>query len=306
MNRTAQVILNIIIGLASFVFFVILMFPLDSVISHYLANLEKETKGEFRLSVSEIDASLLFDSEFKDFRLFQKGKEVFYAPKVKAGISLFALLSSSVNVSFAAEYTQGSISGRVQLSESESVYDVEVDNVNIAELTFIKQMMSGLDYPIHLSGRVQGSLYLLLTRDLKSSEGEINFKVFQAKTRAVAIKQLNMEIPAMALSSKKTPIEIEGTFDKGQVTLSKLNFPGPDFIIQLNGTAKVGRNFTLQRANYDGKFAFSDNVSEKVPFLALLDAQKTTDGYYPMRITGNLKKPKIRIGEMDLSKILKL
>lgn len=304
MNRTLQILLNVVVGVVALIFFVILLFPLDSVISHYLANLEKQTKGEYRISISNIDASLIFDTKFEDFRLYQKGKEVFYAPTIEAGISLFSLLSSAINVSFDADYKSGSLSGRVELAEAESVYDIEVNEVSLEEMPFLMQALSPAKYPLSIKGKVDGSIYLSLTRDIKSSEGEIKLKIADAKMDTINIKELNFELPAVALSESKTPIELEASLGKGQITVSKLLLPGPDLKFKLNGTVSVNRQFDLLRSSFEGEFAFSPALAEKIPFLVLLEGQKSTEGAYPVSITGNLKSPKIKIGELDLSKVL--
>lgn len=306
MNKTAQILINIIVGIFAFIFFVILLFPLDSVISHYLAKLEKETKGEYRISISSLDASLIFDTTFKDFRLYQKGKEIFFAPTIDAGISIFALLSNSINVDFSAEYKRGEISGRILLSEDESVYDIDFNDVNLDELTFLNEVLVISDIPLSLSGMIDGNVYLSLTRDIKSSEGKINLKISNSKLNSISIKSMGLEIPALLLSDKSQPIEIEGILEKAQITVSKLNIPGPDLMFKLNGTVKVNRQFALLRSSFEGYFSFADTVAQELPFLLLIEKQKNEEGFFPVNITGNLKRPKIMIGEMELSKILKL
>lgn len=306
MNKTLQILLNIIAGVVALVFFVILLFPLDSVISHYLANLEKQTKGQYRISVSSIDASLIFDTQFEDFRLYQKGKEVFYAPTIKAGISLFSLLSSTINVSFDASYKSGSLSGRVQLAEDESVYDIDVHEVDLDDLPFLTQSVSHSNYPLALKGKLEGNIYLLLTRDIKSSEGQIKLKVANAKMDAIHIKELNFELPAVELSEKKTLIELEGSLSKGLITVSKFLVPGPDLKFKLNGTVSINRQFDLLRSSFEGEFSFSPTLAEKIPFMVLIEGQKSAEGAYPLHITGSLKSPKIKIGELDLSKVLNI
>ena len=117
MNRTAQIILYVFSGLIAYVFFVIMVFPLDTMISHFLSKLEEETKGDLRISVSEIDASLLFDSEFKDFRVFKSDKEIFFTPKLSVSMSPLSMLGEVIDVGFEADYKKGDIAGRISLSQ---------------------------------------------------------------------------------------------------------------------------------------------------------------------------------------------
>ena len=98
MNKAAQIILFLFTGLIAFIFFVLLFFPLDTVIGHFLAKVEEVTKNQYSISVSEIDASLIFDTEFSDFRVFEKGKEIFYVPNLEVGFSLFSFLGDNTDV----------------------------------------------------------------------------------------------------------------------------------------------------------------------------------------------------------------
>lgn len=307
MPKTAQIILNLIVGLVSLVFFIILLFPLDSMISHFLADIERQTKGRenIRISVSNIDASLVFDTEFENLRIFQKDKEIFYAPKVSAGISLLPLISETISVRFAAEYRKGLVEGKVSLAD-DSVIDVELEKVSLRELKFLTRFLDEKGWPKLTSGELSGTVYYTWSRDLRNKEGEVNLKLGKAKTSMIPIKAAAMEVPPLILSEKGKFIEIEGALDKGRISINKFKIPGPDVVLNLNGSANLNRSNALIRSKIDGSFGFSEKVKEKVPFIAMLEGQQNGDGTFPISIKGSAKKPDIKIGEIEVSKMLGL
>lgn len=305
MNKTAQIILNLIVGIVSLVFFVLMMFPLDSMIGHFLSQLESSTKGQWKVSVSEIDASLLFDTDFEDFRLYNKGKEIFYAPKISAGVSLLPLISGNVNLRFTANYRKGDISGRVTIAD-ESVVDLDFDKVSLKEIPILAQLLKERNYPQLSSGDLDGSVYFAWTKDLRSRDGELNLKLFNAKMTSISIKALNIEIPPLELSTAKKPIEFECSFDRGQISFTKFNVPGQDVTVGVTGSIRLNKNNEIIRINLGGSFGFDKKIKEQISLLSMLEGQESTDGSYPLSVQGSAKKPIIKIGDIDLGQFLKL
>lgn len=310
MNRASQIALYIVVGLATLVFFILYFFPLDAVISDSLANMEKLTQGEYRITISQMEPSLIFDSEFKDFRVWQKSKtgseEIFFAPRIKARVALLALLSGSLNASLTAYYKNGSISGDIDLSDDQSVADVEFDSISLADLPFLKKYLEFSGVQLGLSGQLEGSIYAAFEKDMKDSVAEVKINIYGAQLDEFEIVAFGMKVPALQMTANKTYIAFEASLDKGEIKLSRFNIPGPDLEMQLSGTARLGRGYSVVQSSFDGKFAFSADYVEKVPFIHALDAQKTAEGFYPLTISGNLSKPRLKIGDMDVTQGLKI
>lgn len=307
MNRTAQIILNVVVGLVSLVFFVIVLFPLDSMISHYLSDLERQSQGKdgWRVTVSNIDASLIFDTEFGDLRLYRGSDVVFYAPRVSVGLSLLPLVSGTVNVSFKADYKRGGISGRLTLSE-ESTVDVKINDITFKEADYLNRYFKDLGYPVFLSGKVKGSVFLFWTDDLRQREAKVNLRIYEAGLKSIFLKDLNLELPALSLAQKGEFIQIDANMDRGRVAINRLTVPGPDFSLNLSGSAALSPKNEIIRMSADGSFSFLEDVAQKIPFLAMIEAQKNADGSYPVSLRGSFTKPVIKLGEMDLSQLLQL
>ncbi len=310
MNKAAQIILYLFTGLIALIFFILLFFPLDTVIGHFLAKVEEVTKNQYSVSVSEIDASLIFDTEFSDFRVFEKGKEIFYVPNLEVGFSLFSFLGENTDVSFDANYKEGKIQGRVSFTIQGStvkidVVDVTIKKVSLSELKFINSYLGSLKYPIKLQGILEGSVYVLLEKNVKTSEAEINLKLQDTKVAAIPIEAFKLEVPEMELALGKKHVEIDGLLTNGTITLNKLSIPGPDAVLDITGTARLNRKFQIIRTTMDGKFSFSEKVIEQFPLISLLDSYKTSDGTFPLSIRGGWKNPKIKVGEMQIMDLLK-
>jgi type II secretion system protein N len=303
MNRTAQIILYILTALIAFVFFVVLLFPLDSVIGYYLGGIEKATKGVYRVSVSEIDASLVFDTQFSNFRVYENGVEIFSVPKLEIGFSLFSLLGETKSLSFEAYFKKGEIDGRFSINnQGINVVDISLDEVNIDDLSFFKYYLEKEKIPIQLKGVLDGSFYVYIDNDPKASEAEINLKILRAHTTPMPIKALNQTIPKLNLSKGKKAVVFDCVLENGRIRLKKFIMPGPDLSMDLSGSARLNRRAAVNNLSFDGKFSLSDKITAEIPMLGDMLAQhKNADGSFPLTIRGSGKKPKIKVGDFQIS-----
>jgi len=291
-----------------------MVFPLDTMISHFLSKLEEETKGDLRISVSEIDASLLFDSEFKDFRVFKSDKEIFFTPKLSVSMSPLSMLGEVIDVGFEADYKKGDIAGRISLSQkkgqvSVDIIDLELDNIWLKDLKFIKTKFDLAGYDLDFSGVADGTVYIQIEKDIRSSLAEVELKFKQMKTQPIFLTDMNLEIPSIKFSSKKKEIVVEGILEKGKIVVNEFSIPGPDIKLNVTGSAKINQKLSLIGMSFNGRFSFSDELTKSIPFLAAipgLDDQKLPDGSFPISIKRSLKNPKIKIGTIDVSKQLNL
>lgn len=303
MNRLTQIILYAVVGLVTYIFFVIVLFPLDSIISDRLADIERQTRGRFRVSVAAIDASLIFDTKFADFRLFMDDQEVFGAPRVSVGLSLFPLISGTVNVRFTADYKRGRISGRVTMAH-ESVIDVTLRDMAVSDLRFLQSFLEKSAYPLSLTGRINGKVYLSWPADLSNREAEINIKIARSQIRLDFLGKQEGGPPTLVLADAQSAIEVDGALSRGRISINRFMIPGPDLKMELAGTGRLARGNELVRLAVDGKFSLSEEATRKIPALALLKEFQDADGSFPVSLSGSSSNPRIKIGEMELNQIL--
>lgn len=312
MNRTLQIALNLVAGVLAFLFFVVMLFPLDTAVSHYLANLESWTGGRYRVMISEMDTSLLFDSEFRGLRVEQKEgdgfTEVLHVPRVRLGLSLLALFSKSAHLKFDTDFKKGSVGGMLVLSPEALVLDLDFDEMAIAELGFIKPYLGGEQFDFGVSGLVSGKFSLYKPRRLSvlSMDMQFNLKISDFKVQDIKAKVAGQSfyLAELVLSPKESYAQFEGNMEGGRLTMANVSIPGSDLELQINGRLGFGNKFDVVRSSLNGRFAFSEMVMEKIPLLAVISEQRKADGYYPLRVSGPFSKPQIRIGNLNLAEMI--
>lgn len=303
MNNSLKILLTLVTMVVSYVFFLLLEFPLDAVVGHYLARVEAQTKGAYRVSVSpDMQTSLLFNSTFNNF-MVEKNVEghfqpLFSAPKINVGFSFLSLLSGATNVSFEAKLTKGSVSGGVSLSTRKSVFDLSFKHVFLADVPALAVYL-----PVAVSGQLDGDVYLSLLDDVKESEGEFKLKIFDFHTDKYTVAAASLDIPPMTLSGSEKPAVIQGALDAGFFKLDELDFPGEDLVLKLKGRVQFVKGGAT-RSNVNGRFKVSSKVEQALPFIGFLAEQKSPEGDYPLSLTGDLKKPRLSVGTLKLSDML--
>ncbi|MBU0505266.1 type II secretion system protein GspN, partial [bacterium] len=174
-------------------------------------------------------------------------------------------------------------------------------------LSFLKHYLEKAKIPVQLKGFLEGSFYVYIDNDSKASEAEIKLKILRAQTTPMSIKTLNQTIPKLDLSKGKQAIVLDCVLENGHLRLKKFNIPGPDLSIDLSGSARLSRRFDVNNLSFDGKFSLSDKITEEIPMLGDMLAQhKNADGSFPLTVRGSGKKPKIKVGDFQISDFFNL
>lgn len=313
MNRSLQILLGIAVGVAAFVIFLLANFPLDAVVNHTMAGVEAQTKGRYRLSYSHMDPSLLFDSVFENFKLEQKNgdsyDEIFFAKNIKIGISLFSLLSRSLDATFAADLKRGRLSGRTVLTGESSVLDLEFEKVALDSFGILKTLANTKNFSLAVRGVIDGTAYFALGPSIDKTDADFRLKISDFRVQDVhipALQNSGFSPPDLILAPKESFALFEGSLEAGRLTLTNVNLPGSDIELQIKGRMNLERNGGFSRANLRGRFALSDALFEKIPPLAILKDYKTADGFFPLTVSGASQRPQIRIGAFNVGDMLSL
>lgn len=315
MSKTIKIFIAFLLGVVSFVFFLLLFFPLDSIFNHYLANLENITGGQYKITVKDMKPSLIFDSEFKGLQVFQKTEsgfeEIFSSSKIDVDISLFALITQTVDLEFSAKFAGGDIQGRLTATEQKNILELKLKQVKLHKLGYAQELLSTDKYSVKVQGEMNGDIFLSLSsQGFRQHEAEFNLKLKNLVIQKAKIffEGAAMDLPPMTLSTKDSVVTLEGSLANRQLRIHDLVVPGPDIDLQLKGKLNLSQRKSqvqISRINVKGRFAFTEKLEKQLP-LFLITEQKTTDGYYPLSITGRMSKPKILVGEMDLAPMLGL
>jgi hypothetical protein len=130
----------------------------------------------------------------------------------------------------------------------------------------------------------------------------LQIKDFEVLNSKVSFNGMPLNLPQMQLSHKNELAVLQGSLVRRQLRIHDLNLPGPDVKLELKGKFNLlqkSQEIQISRVNIKGRFAFSEKMEESLP-IVMIEQQKSSDGYFPLNITGRINKPKILIGEMEL------
>lgn len=308
MNKVVQWLITITAGLVFFVIFLFWFFPYNLVVGHYLAEIEKQTKGAYRITVGDMQPSVLFKSRFKNSQFHQisrKGEDTVLADfsELKIGVSYISLLADHLKGSFTAKGKKGTIEGTIFISSSERKMDLTFKDF---EITGLPVLLTALPLHFKPDAKVSGTVRLSLEADdYSKTDGEVKLKITSLKTVAGHVgsgPMFSLDLPDLEFSTEKQPVQIESTIKKGKVTLKNFSIPGEDVSLNLTGTVQLTKRLELSSVNVAGSFKVSDHLKESLGIvMAMIDKQKKEDGSYPLELSGKISEPTPKIGTFDLA-----
>lgn len=307
------------VGILSFVFFLLLFFPLDAAVTQALSQ-----RKDIRVSYSELKPSLIRWTVIKDLKVDLMSKdgfqEIFAADEVSIGLTVTKLSRTPVipfEVSFGAK--KGSFKGAIGLAcldkpvgrrgakpqgcviETRSL-KLDFDKVDIGDLSVLK-MFSGQG--ANLAGMIDGSLMFALEKPVERSSGNFALEVSGFELAGLNLKKITGEdfsLPTIVLSPRESPAEFSGEMENGTLKLRKFNLSGGDVEFELKGDMKFGPAFSVKSGALEGRFGLSEPIQEKIPIIKSVDGfygkYRTGDGYYPLDFRVNAGNLQIKIGPM--------
>jgi type II secretion system protein N len=219
--------------------------------------------------------------------------ELLNLKRVRARASLLSLLVGAKNLSFRIDAGKGVIDGSVRLSEEQIAFDAEIDDLDLASLPFLTSATG-----LKLGSKISGDVALQIDRGQPvRSSGEISLAIDDLHIAATELKFGDAPFPLPDLTvAKGRESQIKIAIGKGTATLDAFRLANGDLPLDLKGKIFLSNKIDNCRLNLTGSFSASQKLSEAVPLLFIVDAQKQEDGSYPLAITGRLGKPSIKIG----------
>ncbi|MBI4412494.1 MAG: type II secretion system protein GspN [Deltaproteobacteria bacterium] len=302
MNKMVQWVLNLTAGIFFFVFFLFLFFPFESLITNFLGKIEAQSNGAYRITVGKIEAGIIFKSVFTDFQLHQvvggRDDVLLDFPKVKVGLSYLPLIAGTVKASFEAKGKKGRMEGDLVVSPDEYRLDTEMHGMQFEDIRYLSAWLK-----LPLDGALDGTIDLTIYPGQASrNEGIIDLSLKNLKispTRVTPYPGFDLDLPETVLSDEKGgAIKIQ--MKEGKLELKELTFPGEDLILDLKGRIQLNKKPDLSRLAINGKFSLSKKMQDALPFVVMIESQKSEDGSYPLTLSGRLNKPRVQIGTFDL------
>lgn len=302
MNKMVQWTLNLTAGIFAFVFFLFLFFPFELLIQNFLAKIEAKTNGAWRVTVGKIEAGVIFKSVFRDFQLHQvvEGRDEILLdfPEVKVGLSYLPMMTGTIRASFEALGKKGKMEGDLLFSSGEYRLDTEMSGIQFADIRYLSTWLK-----VPLDGILDGTLDVTIyPGQVVKNRGIIDLKLKNLKifpTRITPYPGFDLELPETVFSDEKGGV-IKIEMNQGKLELKEVSFPGEDVILNLKGKIQLNKKIDLSRLAINGRFSLSKKMQEVLPFVVMIESQKTGDGSYPLTLSGRFNKPRVQVGTFDV------
>lgn len=325
MNKKAITIIYSLIFIVSLLFFLILKFPLDAIVGHYLASVEKITQGKFRIMHSKREINFLFDSRFYDFQILQKKgsayEEIFFSPKIDIGFSLFSLISGQYNVDFFAEFPATAknqkdafLEGEINLASDRLGVALEVENLPFQQLAFFQQNL-----PKMLRGKMTGTLRFVgpVNLNLARTSADFRLKIYDFESLRTPYQDFGIKLPqplqeqlggdylpAFSFSKKDQPAYFEVIMNQGRINLQKFILDGQNVTLNLSGRLRALSANSIS-GTLNGKLLLSEDLQKTITLLQIFAEEKDQEGFYPLSVKGNIfNVASYNIGKTNLGQFL--
>ena len=286
----------------SFILFVLILFPFDSVRLRSQAELEKALGGAYEVKISSMSPAPLVGVWFKGVSLTPRKVPdaiPFKIKKAKVKMALIPLISGTVEIDFEIIAEKGTAKGA--FSKKRGLYDVKLkmDKLDLGLLSALASRSGG---GLNFSGMINGNVVLAIdTEDPLNNQGKVNLQFPELVLGEMSTADGSFKIPSMKLAQAGVaPATLDTSMSKGNIDLTRLKFEGGDLEISSDGKVYGAKKWDNYRFNLKGGFKVKKEISDQVPLLALVDRQKQADGTLPFTITGRITCPNIRIGEFKV------
>ncbi len=294
---------------ASFMVATYLTFPYDDLKLAVIQEIEypRDARGERRASgwnvdIAELEPSFVTGVDMTSVRVTKLAADLESAPseiiidEAHARISLLALLTGTVDVSFDLAMAGGTIEGELQRSDTTIAIKAALDSVNLRQISMVQ---SALGLPIE--GVVSGNVDVTLGAESAQTNGSAQLTIDRL---AIGNGRAELKPPGMTkgialerLAAGKLEIEIK--IEEGTAKIEKLHGRGPDLELDGSGTIRLAQPFSASRVNelliranvlegYRNRNDKTRAIFELLEFAPQITAAKTPDGAYQFRVSGGL------------------
>lgn len=302
MTEKRRPIVYIGFGLGCFLVFFYWLFPLDMVADQALEQAKKGLPG-FDIRIDKVKPSVLFATELVGVKISSKdGATAALTPiasfkKLAVNPALISLARGKVAFSVTGSDAMGEFSADVVQSGAQSTVALSFDGIGPGSLPYLKESLR-----LNMTGHLYGTAKLTWdSENMSRSDGEfdVEFREFVIQPSKLKIQGLDVDLPKVRFSGKNNSF-LRASLQKGKLQLKQLDLLGEDMEVSLGGRIPFNKKLAQSHLFLKGSLQISEELTKALPFLALIEKQKTTEGNYPISISGTLEKPQIRIGRMNL------
>ncbi len=281
------ILLYVLVGLGSFIFFFRLTFPFDALKDSLVLSLEQQLS--LQVEIQEINPRLFLNGIIIKGLTLQNQEglaPLLSVDRLKASLSLFSLISRTLSVGFHSTLYGGHIKGKVKKKSTDISLEALWQSLEISRYPLLSRATSP-----RLRGLLNGNIDLSLngTR-IKDAEGSSSFTITEGVIEKTEIMGFN--IPDISFSKVTGDLDINGE----KITLKTFHMEGEDLEIILEGTVTLReRKLSDSLLNLKGKAKPSDQLANQFgPILSFINDKKGGDGFYEFSISGMISKPRLK------------
>lgn len=293
-----KVIVYPIVGLLFLVVFSLLLFPFDSLKDRGIQELQHSLGDSYDIQIKSVSYRPFTTVLLKGVKIALKAdeKQVVKFEKVKLHFSPAALFNKEVALDFDLKDEKSHVEGSFLNNAEVLKIDSNLEHFDLALVRFLLDR-----WKIPIEGMLSGTIALEWYWDNPlRNMGQMSLQLETLQLGAMKIPGA-IDLPAMALASEgKGDSKIDLKINRANWTVEDLELHGADLDLTLNGKVYGAKQLDNYRFNLRGDFKLAPELIQKLPLLAMIDAQKTPEGIYPLTVTGRLSKPNIRIGEFKV------
>ena len=279
-----SIIAYTLFSLVVFILFLFLLFPREEIKSRLIYEIEKGTATEIKTKGDEWIFPL--GLAFRGMEFTKKGETTTHTlahiDRLTLDVPVKGILSLSPMSVLTADVYGGSAKGLITLRRDNRIMQANWTNVDLSRIDPIREI------PAEIAGRVSGDLVLSLTNNMP--EGQIRLLIKGGKLGK--IKVMGFALPDIPVDELQGGIHIKGY----TLSLKDIHFKHSD----IKGTIKGDIQFQSEKGpgnlNISIRFALGEKLKKEYQgLLTLIERSKDREGYYTLRIKGNLQKPAFTI-----------
>ncbi len=298
MPTALRIIIYPIFALLSFIVFFVMLFPFESIKGRIETEVERGLGGQYEVKIKELAMAPLTGVAIDNVVVSEKrGKRepVFTLDKATVHVDILPLIWGALKVGYDLRSTGGRIYGRLERSGDQMKVEATLKDLNLAAVPLLKTK-----WGVGLSSDVDGTVDLeLYPRAPLRNNGTIQLKIPKLKVGESNIMNM-MTLPPMDLAAAKGQSQVDIIMNRGSIEIRSFDLKGGDLTLALGGKVYLAQRVSNFRFNIRGKLGFNDKVMKAIPLLMVVEKQKGPDGLYPLTVTGQIRKPNIRVGDFRI------
>ena len=219
--------------------------------------------------------------------------------EVRVGVGILSLLSGGLDVTFDVEGVGGTLEGEFSSNKKKKDWSIKADaqGIKLGQAKILSKklglpLVGGLSATVDLNvpgGKMNEASGAMRISCKGCAVGDGKKKL---KIKGNAFLAAGITLPKLRLGKMSGEVKV----DKGVAKIQSFSAKSPDLELKLEGSLQLRKPMGFSVLNGYLRFKVSAALKEKNPAFGLLDTAlgnaKRSDGFFGMRVFGNLKNPK--------------